>query len=72
MNALNYPIGAALALMLSGCLEVEQHPAHIGGAYAGKQDNRSAQVKYHNDKLAQGAALSDRARHQNEYNRATP
>ena len=39
---------------------------------AGKRDNRSAQIKYHNDKLAWNAALSDRTQRQNEYNRANP
>jgi hypothetical protein len=66
-------IGGLLAMLLSGCLEVEQHAAWIDGAYAGKHDNRSAQVKYSNDRLAWGAALHDRAQHQNDYkNRAKP
>jgi hypothetical protein len=69
MKTVNYAIGALLATSLSGCLEVEQHPAYVDGGYAGKQDNRSAQVKFHNDRMAQSAALSDRARNQNEYNR---
>ena len=69
MNSLKYGLGALLALMLSGCLEVEQHPAYMGGGYAGKQDNRSATARFHGDKMAQNAALSDRARNQNEYNR---
>jgi hypothetical protein len=72
MNALKYAIAAMLAMLLSGCLEVEQHPGWVDGAYAGKRDNRSAQVKFHNDKLAWSAAISDRNQRQNEYNRANP
>jgi hypothetical protein len=72
MNALRYAIAAALAVMLSGCLEVKQHPGWINGEYAGKRDNRSAEVKFHNDKLAWTAAMADRAMRQNEYNRANP
>ncbi len=71
MNTLRYALGALMVLMLSGCLEVEQNPAYADGGYAGKKDNRSAQARFNNDKLAQSAALNDRAQHQNEYNRAT-
>jgi hypothetical protein len=72
MNTLKYAIAAALAVMLSGCLEVEQHPGWVDGQYAGKRDNRSAQVKFHNDKMAWRAAVLDRNQIQNEYNRANP
>ena len=72
MNALKYAIAGLLAMLLAGCLEVNQHPGWIDGAYAGKPDNRSAQVKFHNDKLAWNAAISDRTQRQNEYNRANP
>jgi hypothetical protein len=72
MNAPRYASAALLALMLTGCLEVDQHPGWVNGAYAGKQDNRAAQVKYHNDRFAWSAALSDRNQNQNEYNRANP
>lgn len=72
MNALKYATAGLLAMLLSGCLEVEQHPAWVDGAYAGKHDNRSAQVKFHNDKLAWNAAITDRTMNQNEYNRANP
>ena len=66
-------IGAAvLAMGLSGCLEVNQHPGWIDGQYAGKRDNRVAAVMFHNDRLAWNAAISDRAQRQNEYNRANP
>lgn len=72
MNALKYAAGALLAMLLAGCLEVDQNPRWVDGAYAGKHDNRSAQVKYHNDKMAWNAAISDRNQKQNEYNRANP
>ena len=72
MKALNYAIVGLLALLLSGCLEVKQHPGWVDGAYAGKPDNRSDQVKFHNDKMAWYAAISDRNQYQNEYNRAPP
>jgi hypothetical protein len=61
-----------LPLALGGCLEVEQHPAWLHGQYAGKQDNRQFQTRFHNDKLAWSAAISDRNARQNEYNRANP
>lgn len=72
MKPLNYATAGLFAVLLSGCLEVEQHPGWIDGAYAGKRDNRSAQVKFHNDKLAWNAAITDRTMRQNEYNRANP
>ncbi|MET0855728.1 MAG: hypothetical protein ABWY27_03170 [Telluria sp.] len=72
MNQFRYALGAALAVMLAGCLEVPQHPGWVDGQYAGKPDNRSAQVSFHNDKLAWGAAMMDRTQHQNEYKRANP
>jgi hypothetical protein len=72
MRALKYAIAGLLAMLLSGCLEVNQHPGWVDGAYAGKPDDRSAAFKFHNDKLAWMAAISDRAQYQNEYNRANP
>ncbi|MDL2357199.1 MAG: hypothetical protein QFF03_18240 [Pseudomonadota bacterium] len=72
MNALKYATAAVLALLLAGCLEVEQHPGWVDGAYAGKTDNRSAATSFHNDKLAWRAAIADRNARQNEYNRANP
>jgi hypothetical protein len=72
MNALKYALAAAFAVMLAGCLEVEQYPGWANGKYAGKPDNRSAQVSFHNDKLAWDAAILDRLQYQNEYNRANP
>jgi hypothetical protein len=72
MNTSKYAIAAALAVMLSGCLEVKQHPGWANGQYAGKPDNRAAQTSFHNDKLAWTAAVIDRNQNQNEYNRANP
>jgi len=80
MNALTNPfstarkiaLGSVLAMLLSGCLEVEQHPGWVDGQYAGKPDNRTSQRSFHNDKMAWNAAISNRALHQNEYNRSTP
>jgi len=70
--ALKTGLGAALAMLLSGCLEVEQHPGWVDGQYAGKPDNRAPQRSFHNDKMAWNAAISNRALHQNEYNRSSP
>jgi hypothetical protein len=63
---------AALALALSGCLEVEQHPAWVKGQYAGKTDTRHFQTLFHNDKFSWNAAIVNRNNQQNEYNRANP
>jgi hypothetical protein len=72
MKTPKYLAAGLLALALSGCLEVEQHPGWVNGAYAGKTDDRSAATSYHGDKFAWNAAMTDRARTQNEYNRANP
>ena len=61
-----------LALALSGCLEVEQHPGWIKGEYAGKKDPRHFQTLFHNDNLSWNAAIVNRNNQQNEYNRANP
>jgi hypothetical protein len=61
-----------LPLVLSGCLEVRQHPPWIKGQYAGKYDQLPFQGNFHNDILAWFAAISDRNGKQNEYNRANP
>jgi hypothetical protein len=63
---------AAPLLLLSGCLEVDQHPRWIGGEYAGKPDERHFQRHFHNDRLAWWAAIENRTLKQNEYNRANP
>lgn len=72
MNAARLCALAAVAAMLSGCLEVQQHPAWVKGAFAGKSDNLPYQVRFHNDKRAWAAAVQDRTRKQNEYLRANP
>jgi hypothetical protein len=56
-------------LLLSGCLEVEQHPLWVHGEYDGKPDNLPHQVHFHNDRLAWSAAIADRNRLQNEYDK---
>lgn len=61
-----------LPLLLTGCLEVDQHPEWLRGEYAGKEDNRHFQKRFHNDRLAWSAAVQNRAMKQNEYNRANP
>lgn len=55
--------------LLSGCLEVEQHPPWVHGYYDGKPDNMPSQRHYHGDRMAWGAAIDNRNRRQNEYNR---
>ncbi len=68
--------GAALALLataafaLSGCLEVQQNPPFVHGAYAGKKDQLADQPRFHGNRLAWNAAISDRLQGQNEYVRA--
>ena len=59
---------ALLALPLTGCLEVEQHPPWTHGYYDGKPDNMASQRNYHGDRLAWNAAIDNRNRRQNEYN----
>ena len=72
MKKLHLIVFLPLALALSGCLEVEQHPAWIKGEYAGKKDPRHYQTLFHNDKLSWNAAIVNRNNQQNEYNRANP
>lgn len=57
------------AVLLCGCLEVEQHPKWIKGEYAGKRDNRPAQTRFHGDRLAWSATIANRNHLQNEYGR---
>lgn len=64
------PLSAAL--LLGGCLEVDQHPHWVKGQYAGKTDNRQFVTHFHHDKLAWWGTISNRNQHQNEYNRANP
>jgi hypothetical protein len=61
-----------LPLLLAGCLEVEQHPAWRHGQYNGKPDNLPPQANFHNDRLDWYAAITNRNRLQNEYNRIHP
>jgi hypothetical protein len=65
---------AALAslLLLSGCLEVDQHPNWVRGQYAGKHDNRQFETHFHRDRLSWWGAIQNRNMGQNEYNRANP
>ena len=72
MNAIRL-IGAILmTLLLSACLEVEQHPVWQNGEYDGKEDNMHHQVYYNRDRLAWNAVIANRNHLQNEYNRTTP
>lgn len=72
MSARNVIIAAALGALLAGCLEVDQHPAYADGQYAGKRDNRVADTSYKGDNAAWKKAIDERAKTQNEYNRANP
>jgi hypothetical protein len=58
--------------LLSGCLEVDQHPNWVRGQYAGKTDNRQFETHFHKDKLAWFGTIQNRNMGQNEYNRANP
>ena len=60
------------AVLLAGCLEVDQHPPWLHGEYAGKKDDRHYQRRFHNDRLAWWATIENRNGKQNEYNRANP
>lgn len=60
---------AVAAMLLAGCLEVEQHPAWRDGRYDGKPDNLPPQALYQGDRLAWYAAISNRNQRQDEYNR---
>jgi hypothetical protein len=62
-----------LLLAAGGCsLEVEQHPPWINGEYNGKPDNLPSHAYFHDDRLAWYAAINNRNRLQNEYDRTTP
>lgn len=54
-------------VLLTGCLEVEQHPPWRHGAYDGKVDEQPQQRGFHGDRLAWYARIADRNRDQNEY-----
>lgn len=61
-----------LTVALAGCLEVEQYPAWRNGEYDGKEDNLQQQTHFHSDRLAWNAAIANRNRRQNEFNRTNP
>ncbi len=63
---------ALASTALAGCLEVDQYPRYVEGAYAGKPDALPAQAHFHGDRLAWNAAIIDRNHKQNEYDRAPP
>lgn len=71
MRYIRFGTAALLALLLSGCLEVEQHPPWIAGEYNGKKDNLQHEEHFHGDKLAWMAAITNRNHLQNEYGRTT-
>lgn len=60
----------ALAALLGGCLEVEQHPPWARGGYDGKPDPRVHEAHFRGDRGAWTAALTDRTHLQDEYRRA--
>jgi hypothetical protein len=72
MNKLSLCAALCVAASLAGCLEVEQHPAYVNGAYAGKVDNRAADVTFKGDNAAWKKAIDTRTGGQNEYNRVHP
>ncbi len=63
---------ALLPLLLTGCLEVAQHPAWRAGKYDGKPDDLPQQAYFSSDRLAWNAVLADRTHLQNEYERMAP
>ena len=69
MNIVRPLLMTAMALSLTACLEVQQHPAWVHGAYDGKPDDMAPRRHYHGDRLAWNAAIDNRNRRQNEYNR---
>jgi hypothetical protein len=65
-------LAAALAAMpLSGCLEVNQHPPWKNGYYAGKPDAQPQGAHFKSDVLAWNAAIENRNRRQDEYERVS-
>ena len=57
------------AVLLAGCLEVNQYPPWRNGAYAGKPDALPDQRYFHGDALAWTAAITNRNWLQDEYRR---
>lgn len=60
---------STLALLVAGCLEVEQHPPWRDGQYDGKTDQRHADRRFHGDRLAWNAVIDNRVGRQDEYRR---
>lgn len=72
MKSIRLLLATMLMSVLTGCLEVEQHPGWRNGEYNGKKDNMPQQAFFYNDRLAWNAAISDRNQIQNEYRRTNP
>jgi hypothetical protein len=73
MKRMRLAVTALVLLLLGGCsLEVEQHPPWIEGEYNNKRDSLPSAAYFHGDRLAWYAAINNRNRLQNEYNRTTP
>lgn len=62
-------LAAVTVLLLAGCLEVEQHPPHVDGAYDGKPDALPEQRFFGGDTAVWQATRVARQQLQNEYNR---
>lgn len=71
-HAWRLPFLAVGLAMLGGCLEVEQYPQYVNGAYAGKMDDQAPARKFGNNRAAWEAAVATRTGLQNEYLRAKP
>lgn len=72
MKPLRLGLALAALVALAGCLEVEQYPRWVDGAYDGKPDPLRAQAHFHGDRLAWNAAITNRNHLQNEYLRTEP
>ena len=59
----------ALPLSLAACLEVDQHPPYVNGAYAGQPDNQPQQVAFKGDRAAWEKAIAARVQGQDEFRR---
>jgi hypothetical protein len=60
---------ALACTLLTGCLEVEQHPPWRQGQYDGKDDNLPQQRFHHGDRLAWMGTVINRNWKQDEYAR---
>lgn len=72
MKSIRIILGVAISLLMTACLEIDQHPVWRNGEYDGKRDNMHHQVYYNSDRLAWNAVIMNRNHLQNEYNRTTP